>query len=624
MTFPVRFGAHGRFVPPYAVAMVAFVGVPLLAFLVGNVQAQPLQWSPNRTPQVKQPHRVEQPQTLESLASAPTERRAPQALLIRNPDTSGGAPGFALADEYGRVQRFVEPSPGVELASYVGQQVRIRHDTGETLLASQLELPLVMNGPNRSNSQRILPPTGVVTAGYQSVQPSVQPLANSLKTAQVSPIVVSGMPAESFVQEIGPYGPPLSGDFVAPYGTCESCPPTVAYQLQPNGPSCCRGSRGRFYGRAEYLLWQFDGMQLPPLVTTSPAGTPQAQAGVLGQPGTEILFGGGSALGGTRNGVRLMVGTWLNDYRDIGIEADWIWFDDESVGFSRTGVQGAPILARPFFNMVPLNGAGDVLPPAEDAELVSFPGVVEGTVSVDVNSEFRGAGLRFRAAMCCQELGTACSTSNCGDACGPASPWGVSRIDIIGGYRFLRLDERVLIRENLTSLQSVNPGTFDISDRFDTSNQFHGADIGFIWEWESTRWSFEFLSKVAIGNTDQRVDIRGQTIVSNNGVSFTNDGGLLALQSNIGTYQRDVFSMVPEIGLTIGYRLTPRLRATAGYTLLYWSQVVRPGSAIDLDVNPNLIPPVIQPVVGPDRPRFTWDDTALLAHGLNLGLDYRF
>jgi hypothetical protein len=272
--------------------------------------------------------------------------------------------------------------------------------------------------------------------------------------------------------------------------------------------------------------------------------------------------------------------------------------------------------------MVPIDEEGDFLPPAEDAELVSYPRVVEGTVSVDTRSQFNGAGVRLRAAVCCKELGGVANSCN---ACAPAvGPTGVSRIDFIGGYRFLSLDERILIREDLTSLLSTDPGSFDISDRFDTSNEFHGADLGFVWEWESAQWSLELLTKMAIGNTHQRVNVAGQTTVSSNGASFTEEGGLLAQRSNIGTYSRDVFSVVPELGVTLGYKITPRLRATAGYTLLYWSRVARPGDHIDLDVNPNLLPPIMEPVVGPERPSFEWDDVALLAHGLNLGLDYRF
>ena len=81
--------------------------------------AQPLLWSPHRDPQAR-PVR-----SLAELASQPPAARqsqSQQALLIRNPDATNGTPEFALADQYGQVQRYVEPSPGVELAPYVGER----------------------------------------------------------------------------------------------------------------------------------------------------------------------------------------------------------------------------------------------------------------------------------------------------------------------------------------------------------------------------------------------------------------------------------------------------------------------------------------------------------------------
>ena len=42
----------------------------------------------------------------------------------------------------------------------------------------------------------------------------------------------------------------------------------------------------------------------------------------------------------------------------------------------------------------------------------------------------------------------------------------------------------------------------------------------------------------------------------------------------LGTLRR-----LPEIGVNVGYDVTPRLRVQAGYTFLYLSNVVRPGDA---------------------------------------------
>jgi len=67
--------------------------------------------------------------------------RGPLARLVKTPDGSSGLPPYALADQTGTIQRYVESVPGIDLDSYVNQIVSVRHDTGEILLASQLELP---------------------------------------------------------------------------------------------------------------------------------------------------------------------------------------------------------------------------------------------------------------------------------------------------------------------------------------------------------------------------------------------------------------------------------------------------------------------------------------------------
>lgn len=91
-----------------------------------------------------------------------SNRPAPLAWLIQNPDQTEGAPPYALTDQSGTVQRYVEPVPGIDLASHVGQVVSVRNDTGATLLASQLDLP----------RQRLMPmvgePGAISLASYTS------------------------------------------------------------------------------------------------------------------------------------------------------------------------------------------------------------------------------------------------------------------------------------------------------------------------------------------------------------------------------------------------------------------------------------------------------------------------
>src|SRR5262249_61710566 len=68
----------------------------------------------------------------------------------------------------------------------------------------------------------------------------------------------------------------------------------------------------------DFLLGWVRGDPLPILVTTSPAGTARAAAGVLQQPGTTILYGGGPGNGDTRTRLRFGAGYRLCDEHGLG------------------------------------------------------------------------------------------------------------------------------------------------------------------------------------------------------------------------------------------------------------------------------------------------------------------
>ena len=165
---------------------------------------------------------------------------------------------------------------------------------------------------------------------------------------------------------------------------------------------------------------------------------------------------------------------------------------------------------------------------------------------------------------------------------------------------------------------------FEIVDRFDTYNDFHGCELGIQWERHHRRWFIEALGKIALGNNHQVVDIFGNTVFTPRGANdgATGTGGLLAQRTNIGRHSRNDFAAIPELGITVGYHVTPRLSFTAGYSLLYWGRVMRPGEQIDLDINPDLLPPQRVPFVGAERPRFAFNGTDFWAQGFNLGFDY--
>jgi hypothetical protein len=197
------------------------------------------------------------------------------------------------------------------------------------------------------------------------------------------------------------------------------------------------------------------------------------------------------------------------------------------------------------------------------------------------------------------------------------------RVDWIIGYRNVSLEDNLQFSENLTAL--VPPGGIvNLRESFETENDFQGIELGFVREVPFGRWWFETTSRVALGNNSQKVKIAGSTRLIEAGVAETFPGGLYAQRTNIGTYERDRFTVVPELGAAIGFHVGPRLSLTAGYTLVYISNVVRAGDQIDTDINPGLIPVEANPLTGPLRPRFIFRQTDFYAHGITVGGDFRF
>ena len=155
----------------------------------------------------------------------------------------------------------------------------------------------------------------------------------------------------------------------------------------------------------------------------------------------------------------------------------------------------------------------------------------------------------------------------------------------------MRLSDNLDIYENETFInpQGVVPvgSTLSLQDHFSTLNEFQGADLGFNSDWHCNRWNLGFLLKVGLGSTSSHVSINGSTVATEpTQTPVTSPGGFLAQASNIGQYERNQFTMVPELGFNVGFDLTPRLRLVGGYSLIYWSAVARTGDQIDLNLAP--------------------------------------
>lgn len=356
----------------------------------------------------------------------------------------------------------------------------------------------------------------------------------------------------------------------------------------------------RMFFRAEYLYWWTNGMDLPPLVTTSPILTPQDEAGVLGEPGTSILFGNQSINTGGVGGLRTTSGLWFRPARRFGISTQFFQLSDQKDGFSASG-DGEPIIGRPYFDA--LNGR-------QSAQLVSYPGLVSGDIRVSSKTQLKSYMFSFQGALA------------------PASPLACNpceqpnRVDGIIGYRYLELKDKLSFSENLDS--QIAPATVAVNESFSTKNKFGGMQLGVTHRAHYRRALLESRLHVAIGNNKQTVNISGDTVIDDAGFIDTYDGGVLAQRTNIGGYSRDEFTMIPELGTTLAIRVTNRLHATVGYSVVYFPNVVRAGDQIDTDLNPDLLAPEDVPFDGPLRPQFSFVESDFWAHGLNIGGEFRF
>ena len=408
---------------------------------------------------------------------------------------------------------------------------------------------------------------------------------------------------------------------------CDAAPPPDSFNYQ--GVDCGPGVPGGFlslsggYVKADYLMWWTHGMSTPPLVTTDPGEPLESEAGVLGQPGTEIVFGGSSLLEDLRHGGRVVLGAWLDPCYTIGIEAEWLGVGDAETHFSAES-SGDPIYARPFFD-------GTIA--EEAAELVAYPDVIEGAIDVDAFSRFSSMGIRFRKNLCCKQwcwtLPVSCCPPNPCSCGGCGVPIRSSyRCDLLVGYRYAQLDEGLKIREDLSSLDTQFPADFDILDQFDTENRFHGLELGLAGEVQYNRWSLEWWAKAALGGVHQVARIAGATTITDQITeeSESFNEGILALRTNSGSFSQDLAGIIPEVGMKLGYNLSCRLRLTVGYNFIYWASVARPGDQIDLALNPNLFPTLgpAPPFDGPLRPEFIFRNADFWAQGLTFGGDFRW
>ena len=364
----------------------------------------------------------------------------------------------------------------------------------------------------------------------------------------------------------------------------------------PFGPTAF--GEPRLWGSVDYMMTWTKGRDLPPLVTTGN----QAGRGRLGEPGTEILFGGERVGQDIRAGGRVGLGLWLDPCENIGIggrfflaENDWVPYANVSDG------SGSPLFARPFFDTNPLENTQSVLRISDPWRSPLLTGRVQAAAANELNN----LDAYFRIGL-----------YQCRDR----------RLDLLTGYQYSEIRDGLAIQHRSRDLFSE----FYFADEFVTENTFHGATLGLSGEYEYGPVTLQLMSKVGFGNMRQRVRISGESsqldFADETLVSY--DSGLLAVGSNLGTHSDAVFAVVPEAEIKLRYQVTRHLDIALGYSLLYWTNVAL--AADQIETGPLGAPLVNSTQLwdgvldGPDNPAMPRiRDTGFWAQGMTFGVTFR-
>lgn len=372
---------------------------------------------------------------------------------------------------------------------------------------------------------------------------------------------------------------------------------------QEDGPS------ERVWVSGEFLLWKMRGSYSPPLITVGPSNLFEAG---LDDPGTVIAFGGRRLNHDILPGARLTAGLWLNDSRTVGAEVSYFFLKKKTfrLQLSASGLVGTQAISRPYIfvdlsappRIITFETASPIAVPRRFPES-SPPFFASGTGTGTYSSRLQGAEAsiiyRLGVVRCC-------------------------RLTLLTGFRYLDLNEALTVED----YSDVNFGTpfahhQSVTDQFATRNQFYGGQAGLRSTLSRGRLSLELSGTIALGSNHQTVNISGNRTFTPLGSlvfspAFNSPFGILATPTNVGSYSRNRFGLVPEVRASLGFDLTDAIRPFIGYQFLYWNRVVMPGEQIDRFINTSF------PNLGPRRPEFNFRDTTFWAQGLTTGVRLRF
>ncbi len=380
----------------------------------------------------------------------------------------------------------------------------------------------------------------------------------------------------------------------------------------PVGPS---GMLPWFFG-VEYLNWWVKRPSLPPLLTVGDlndftfGGT--VIPGAIGAPSTHVLLNQFQQ-GYAHSGLRLNTGLWFDAGQNVGIQGSFLWLNPINDIMTITGDGSNPnmVIARPYI---------DTTSGLESAFPVVVPGQIGGRITISNYQQLLGA------------------ESNLVVVYG-GSQIEQTRLSLLLGGRFLSYTEKLRteqIQATLPDALTLQGGPLEgITENFTSYNRFYGAQIGgqsecILGDPAGPHLYLQVVAKLAVGYNSETMRITGGTNVitpadPNLGLPqtlFQSPYTLLVGPTNSGTHTRSVLSLVPEGQCNVGWVFNDNLMLSVGYTMIYWTNMVRPGNNIDRVSNIQNINDVGP--TSPNNPNFLFRSSDIWIQGFQVAITVSF
>jgi hypothetical protein len=328
-------------------------------------------------------------------------------------------------------------------------------------------------------------------------------------------------------------------------------------------------SPGMFLFDADYALWLVPNERQPETI----ARTINNGVGGVDTLGDEHLDKR------LTSGAQFAAGYWLTEYNPwvpwtqlpwCGAETRFFFVGQRSYSFTDAQSQ---FITRPFF---------DINDQVNNAVVVQTPGLASGSISASDKENLWGGEANLWTLLHAQSVYFLCT------------------VEGMVGLRYLELNESFTVSQitnfvsnpvNFPTYASLAGNTITEQDSFSTRNQFWGGQLGFRIRMYLDNVVVTGQFQLGLGSTFEEITIQGSSMrTAPGGPSIASPGALLALPSNIGTYQQSRFTQVPEGTLNLTFPVSSHFSVSVGFTALYWSRLVHPGSQIDEVVNITQIP----------------------------------